>query len=162
MTGAPDSGTWSRMSKAAALDRRLSAEAFRVLGVLGCYADATARCHPSIPTIAARLGLGHRVVQYHLRRLEALGYVLTVRQPRRGSDGRRKNGTRLGGGWAPNVYQLCFPTPPSLATTTPDKVQPHCTPPRSNGADKVQPDCTMSNTDKVQSDDTDKVQSHCI
>jgi hypothetical protein len=103
MSGAPNGGTWSRASKAAALDRRLSSEAFRVLAILGCYADAEGRCHPSVTTVAGHLRLKRRMVQYHIRRLEALGYIVTTRR------------IRTRGGWTSNAYQLCFPAPPSLA-----------------------------------------------
>jgi DNA-binding transcriptional MocR family regulator len=111
-------GTWSRSSRAAALDKRLSAAAFRVLAILGCYADATGHCYPSVVTIADLLGISRRMVQIHLRRLEALGYIATVHQKRIGpAMGHRRNGARLGGGWAPNVYTLIFPVPPSLKRT---------------------------------------------
>jgi hypothetical protein len=49
----------------------------------------------------------------------------------------------LGGGWAPNAYELIFPAPPSLA---------------NQGAIPLQ----VVISDKVQSDDMDKVQSHCM
>jgi hypothetical protein len=127
------------MAKAAALDRRLSAEAFRVLGVLYCYADATSHCCPSIPTIAAHLALTRRMVQLHIRRLEELGYVTTTRQKRTVSEtGRRRNGARLGGGWAPSMYTLIYPAPPSL-----------------KWSDKAKPDFTSSGTDNAKFGDTD-------
>jgi len=134
VTNQRNPGTWTRVSKAAALDQRLSMPTFRVLGVLGCYADAAGRCYPSVTTIAARRGLGRRMVQYHLRRLEEFGYVLTMRQSRpSGITGMRSNGARLGGGWAPNAYQLLFPTPPSLSN--PGRSA------QADSRDNVQSDC---------------------
>jgi hypothetical protein len=142
----PEPGTWAQISKAAALDTRLSAAAFRVLAVLSAYSNDAGYCYPSIATIATRLGLKERVVQYHLRTLEKFGYLVTVRQSRpRGFVGRRANGARMGGGWAPNAYELHFPTPPSLAAD-------------GQGATALH----LVTSDKVQSDDMDKVQSHCM
>ena len=133
MTGQIIAGTWTRVSKAAALDRRLSAAAFRVLGVLGCYADETGRSYPSVSTIAAKLGLQDRIVQVHLRALEKLGYLTTRRQIRPyGVPGQRKNGARLGGQTS-NAYQLTFPDVPSLARLTTDAVQPECNPSNATG-----------------------------
>lgn len=97
MSVIPD-GTWARVATAAIFDRRLSAEALRVLSVLGTYADEIGHCYPSVSTMAARLGLQRRQVQRHLRKLEELGYVQSYRR------------TRIeGGGYASNGYQLRFP-----------------------------------------------------
>jgi DNA-binding transcriptional ArsR family regulator len=132
------------MAKAAALDQRLSAEAFRVLGVLCCYADATSRCCPSVTTVGEHLGLSDRMVQRHLRRLEEMGYVDSRQRKRSpGALGHRRNGARIGGGNAANIYTLVFPTPPSLKRS--DRVTPHVTP---------------SNTDRVTFDPLDRVTPH--
>jgi hypothetical protein len=122
------SGTWARVSKAAALDTRLSPAVVRVLLVLACYADDDGRCFPSVATIADRIGLTRRMIQLHLRRLEKLGYVATIRRtrPAEGS-GLRKNGRRIGGGWTSNAYQLLFPAAPSLAAKPIDDAKPDFT-----------------------------------
>ena len=102
--GLPAAGTWGRVSKAAALDAKLSDAAFRVLSILGCYADAQGYCYPAVGTVAAQLRLTRRSVQRHLRRLERLGYLTTLRQYR-----------IKGGGWSVNAYMLKYPPAPSLA-----------------------------------------------
>jgi len=145
MTGRPGNGTWARVSRAAALDRRLSSEAFRVLAVLCCYADNTTyRCCPSVATIADHLGLTRRMAQLHLRRLEELGYVTTIRQKLgTGAIGRRRNGARMGGGWTANIYVLVYPPPPSLKRS-----------------DDAKPDFTSSTPDDAKFGDTDDAKSH--
>jgi hypothetical protein len=99
-----NAGTWSRLSKAATLDTRLLPQTLRVLAVLGAYADANGYCYPAVGTIAAALGRSDRMVQRHMRVLEALGYVKTYETKR-----------LRGGGFASNHYQLLYPPPPSLA-----------------------------------------------
>lgn len=95
-------GTWSRVSRAATFDTRLSAAAFRVLAALGSHADEIGHCYPSVSTIAARLGLDRRTAQRHLRKLEAAGYIQSLKRLR-----------IKGGGYASNEYLLRFPTPPA-------------------------------------------------
>ena len=98
-------GRFSRLPAAAVVDLRLSAEALRVLAVLGCYADKTGRCWPAVTTMARRLGLHRTTVQRHLRKLEGtLGHVdrtETIRETR--------------GGWGRNRYRLSYP---ELATAS--------------------------------------------
>ena len=98
MAGTPANGTWSRVSRAAALDLSVPAEAVRVLCVLGCYADASGRCYPSVQTIADHLGLKRRQAQRHLRALEKAGYLRTDPQMR-----------VIRGGFGLNNYVLLFP-----------------------------------------------------
>lgn len=111
-------GTWTRISKAAALDARLSAEAFRVLAVLGCYADALGQCCPAVGTIAALRGVTRRQLQRQLRQLETFGYLTTSRQTR--TNGR--------GGYGSNGYVLTFPdVTPDVASVVGDNATPDVT-----------------------------------
>jgi len=62
------------------LDQGISLPALRILGLLGNYADKDGRCFPSQSTIAKRLGLSRTTVNYHLKKLCALGYLETERR----------------------------------------------------------------------------------
>jgi DNA-binding transcriptional ArsR family regulator len=107
-------GRFSRLPAAAVVDRRASAEAVRVLGLLGCYADKDGYCWPAVTTLARRLGLHRTTVQRHLRKLEALGYVdraETMRASR--------------GGWGRNRYRLSYPDfATSSAADSPEELGP--------------------------------------
>jgi hypothetical protein len=110
-------GTWSRVSKAAIQDARLSPACFRVLAALGSYADAIGTCYPSVARIACDLGCTRSQVHRHLNTLCAFGYLVRWKQIRIGYE---KNGRNLSGGYAPNGYQLLFPALPAAAAGAPD------------------------------------------
>ncbi len=94
-------GPFARLPKAAIYDTRLTAQALRVLAAVASHGDANAICYPTIGRLAGNLGLSPRMVQRHLRALEATGYLLTRPQKR-------------GHGNGPNLYQVQFP--PSAAS----------------------------------------------
>lgn len=110
---------WGKISSRALVDQRLSAEAIRVLCVLAVH-DFPSGCFPSVETIAGKIGCRARVVQYHLRRLEALGYIAVSRQA------ERLGGKRV------NRYQLII--------VAPDGVQSDCTPGEIDGCNGVAPE----------------------
>lgn len=66
---------YAAICRRAIFDSAISAPALRVLAALACYTDRQHRCRPSVPTIAKRLGISDRMVQYHLRDLAAAGYI---------------------------------------------------------------------------------------
>jgi hypothetical protein len=90
---------FARLPLAVVFDRRLPAATLRVLAALATYTNRENHCFPAVTTLAKRLGLKSRAVQYQLRRLEALGYLKTVRRSR--DDGR--------GGSGSNGYTILFP-----------------------------------------------------
>jgi hypothetical protein len=98
-TRADSKGQWTfvRLASAAVLDRSLSAECVRTLAAFALYADAKGFCRPAVGTVANILGVSRRAVQLNMRRLEASGYLATVRTQREK------------GGFGANDYQLRFP-----------------------------------------------------
>ena len=90
-------GRFARVAAAAIFDPRMSAAALRVLAAFASYASADNTCFPAIETVADRLGLTRRMVQLHLRSLEAAGYV------------EREATRRSRGGSGANLYTLQFP-----------------------------------------------------
>lgn len=92
-----ENGHFSRLPAAAIYDSSVSAATLRVLAALGVYADRDGLCFPSTTTLARRLGLSRQGVQYHIKKLERLGYVMVSR--RRREDGMNR----------PNLYQLVYP-----------------------------------------------------
>ncbi len=106
-------GPFARVAAAAVFDERMPAAAVRVLAALASYANAAGVCFPAVPTLAQRLKLSPRMVQRHMRVLEAGGYV--ERQPIK----------RSRGGFGANLYQLRFPA--ASAAEHASEVTPHVT-----------------------------------
>jgi hypothetical protein len=79
-------------------DTRLDAGPLRVLAAVATYADDNGYCYPAVGTIGARLYLSRRTVQRHMRKLEALGYLV-----------RRYQYRIKGGGNASNSYTVHYP-----------------------------------------------------
>ncbi len=73
--------TFARVPTRAIFHENLGHAELRVLAALATHADGTGSCWPSIRTLAKRLGhKDRRIVQRHIRKLEALGYITTNRQ----------------------------------------------------------------------------------
>lgn len=178
MADDPKPRTWSKTPSAAVFDPRVSAEAVRVLAALGHYVDfETNECWPSVGTLAGRIGVKRRVVQYHLAQLERLGYLVRLPQVR-----LRKRERGNAGGSYTNRYVVAFPKPPPApaapgeaeaapmgptageqpGSTTAHAVaiehgaQPHCTP-----SPAAAPNSAAEAAHGVQSVGSHGVQPHC-
>lgn len=93
-----ENGHFARLPAAAVYDPSVSAATLRILAALGVYANQDGLCFPSTTTLARRLGLSRQGVQYHIKKLDRLGYIIVSR--RRREDGMNR----------PNLYQLVYPT----------------------------------------------------
>lgn len=90
---------FARVPLAVISDHRISNACARVLICVSGFSNAqTNKCHPSVGTIASRLGTNERGIQKHLRRLEACGYLQI-------DPNFRSRGVQ-----SANVYTLLFPT----------------------------------------------------
>ena len=91
----PDAPTgFAKVCKAAGADRHISDATYRVLGLIGGYADEQGYCYPAVGTIARARGVSRQAIQHHLRLLVANGYIEKQVQ-------KRKNG-----GYGPNLYRV--------------------------------------------------------
>lgn len=81
-------GTFSRLPSAAVCDARVSHSTLRILAAFCIHVDKDGLCFPSVATIAKRVGLSRAGVQYHIRKLERLGYLTVDRKKR--SDGMNR------------------------------------------------------------------------
>ncbi|HEX6960005.1 MAG TPA: helix-turn-helix domain-containing protein [Ferrovibrio sp.] len=132
----PDRQIFARLPQAAIFDPNLPASALRVLAALCAYIDQEGKCWPSIGTLAERLGDGYspRMVQRHLRALEAAGHISIELQP---------NGV----GKSSNLYRVRFETRPAAEgrvtqcdTPTPDTVcHPGVTQDDTRGCHRMSP-----------------------
>lgn len=121
-------GRFVRLAAAAVFDARLSAEAVRVLAAFASYADRNGQCWPAVGTVAERLGVTRRAIQYALKHLEQAGYLVKEHQ------------TRARGGYGTSKYTLLFP--PALPTSArPIDVKPDFT---SDRADDAKPGFTSA------------------
>jgi len=71
---------FARVPIAAASDQGLSTAGYRLLGLLCGYIDDDDRCWPSVPTLASKLGIVDRAVQFSLKELVATGYIRIERR----------------------------------------------------------------------------------
>ena len=72
------SGSLSIIPARAVEDERLGNAAFRVLAMLGTYADPDGWCWPSYGTLAQRMGISRQAVAKQLKELQRLGYIEIV------------------------------------------------------------------------------------
>jgi len=102
-------GTFARLPSAAVYDSRISPHALQVLAAICVHVDPQGVAWPAVTTLAKRLGKARSTIQYHVRKLEEIGYVEIH---------RRSNGL---GASRSNLYIVKYPVD-SHSSVAPAKV----------------------------------------
>lgn len=128
---------FARVPQAAIFNPAVSPAALRVLAALCTYIDLEGICWPSVGTLSDRLGDGYspRMVQRHLRALEAAGHITIEIQP---------NGV----GKSSNIYRVRFD---STALVNDGRVSQDDTPTPDTAC---HPGGSQDDTPRVSQDDT--------
>lgn len=128
------------LPRAVAKDPRITAEAFRTLGILTTYTDEEGWCWPSIRTIALEMGVGKSVIHERIASLVAAGYVEKVTR-------KRPNGLMM------SLYRVLLDTQYRALSKLPAKSKLSTN--VATGSCPVQPDSSATPESTVRSSRTE-------